>query len=212
MKPKRRASFPSRGGILNGRRRPVDALTLSARARAIARRRRAAMEIGFMEGEAADFVHAIPLKGKHLREPIHARDNVSPSRVINNKEGFEFDSLSTVWAARIRRFQRTLPVKDALKHTSVDRAAFVLADTIRFFGNHYGKTTAQQLALNYLSGASITSPRVPSELAVERAEFLPFFRRLNPFIEGRTHRLHETNRLRAEAANAGYRLVKRRKQ
>ena len=210
-KPKKRAAFPSRGGIPNARRRPADEAAIAGIVRALQRRRRAATEMGFSEREAGEFFDAIPLRGKHLRTPIHVRDYVPASRIRNNKPGMEFEGLVNEWDKPLARFHRTLASGDSLQRVALDRATHLLADTIRFFGNDYSKKMAQQFALNYLAGANITSPKAPREIAIEREQLRPFFQRFQHFIESRSERAEKMQSLRREARGLGYRLTKSRK-
>ncbi|QQR92178.1 MAG: hypothetical protein IPJ89_03385 [Candidatus Iainarchaeum archaeon] len=212
MRPKnspKRLRFPSRGGIQNARRRPSDEPTLDGFTRALQRRTRAAKEMGFFDGEAVGFADAIPLRGKHLRLPVHARDAL-PERIMNTKDGFGSATLRKYWSARIQRFLRQHPSAEKLKHYSLPRATALLVDTIRFFGKSYGIATAQRIALNYLSGSDITSPRAPPFLEAERSQYRPFFVQFDSHIDSRRGKHLDVQRLRSEARDAGYRIVKRK--
>lgn len=210
-KPKRRASFPSRHGIPNSRRRPVDERTLAGEIRALQRRRRAMLEMGFSDVEAGAFMDALSLRGKHLRVPVHARDQVPISRVHNPKPGMEFKKLVGKWNAPLTRFHHTLSTSDPIHGVAVDRATHLFADTIRFFGQSYSGKIAQQFALNYLAGANITIPRAPREIAIEREQMLPFFHRFQQFMEGRASKFERVLSLRRDARALGYRIGKSRK-
>jgi hypothetical protein len=210
MKPKnttKRLRFPSRFGVANGRRRAAMEPTDFARALALNRREQSLRERGFFPGEAAALAESTPVKGKHL--------TVVPSHVVvplisNEKTAFKESVLLKKWGSRLHSMQRRGFVSSLPEGMALRDLTQLLVQTIRFFGRHYSPTTAESIALSYLSGARITSPIVPKELQRLREASKHYFFQVDSTISSRRMDATKLRKARDELGSRGFRIVKRK--
>jgi hypothetical protein len=211
MKPNRkRASFPSRSGTPNGRRR--EALPVLDRSEGIVQmnRHRAAREMGFSPAEADAFVHGQPLTGKHFSRPgaLHPetfRELSKNSMVVN---AF---SVQRKWVARMRRYMQLPEFASFRGGVNPEQVGHVMRDAVLFFSRHYSDMrSVEQLALSYLAGANITQPPIPVSLARQRKQFRFFFHRVEQMSSGRMRNALTGRSVKHKLTFTPFRIAKRK--